>query len=112
MGGDDHAGGDLVLLFRWDQLAHQGYQVRGEERVAGSAVQSEREPLADVDRREPDSLQFGDEDTLRQGSGYSTGPGGGMSEDLWGYVVFDDRQVGDTQSPSRLQHPERLGQHP
>lgn len=38
--------------------------------------------LQDLDLLEPDILQFLDEDTLRQGSRYSTGPGGRMGPNL------------------------------
>lgn len=61
---------------------HQLDQVRREQGILGGVIQFERMALQDLRLGEPGPDEFLDEDTLRQCSGYSTGPSGGMGEDL------------------------------
>lgn len=89
---------------------HQLDQVGGEERILLGVVQLEGMPLQDLRPGESHLGQFLDEDTLRQGSRYSTGPRRWVGENLGRQVVLVQRQVGHAQAPTRAEHPVRLGE--
>jgi hypothetical protein len=109
---DDDAGCHLALTVDRNQLAHEVDEVGREERIVGGTLQGEREALGHLDIGETHSVQLRDEDTLRQGSGYSPGPGGGMRQDFGRDVVLDDREIGDRESAPRAEHAGRLREYP
>lgn len=63
------------MSLRGHELAHQLDEIRAEQGIPGCLVEPERVALHHLYIYEPDPFQFVDEDTLRQSSGYSTGPG-------------------------------------
>lgn len=100
------------MLLRRDHLSHKGYELVIEQGVHRAFIDAPWGPVQDLDRLESNPLQFVDEVTLRQGPGHSAGPGGGMCEDFWRKRVLLDRDVGDAETPSRLQHPSAFGEDP
>lgn len=102
----------LILSLVRYQTTHQIDQVGREQRILSGLLEPEAVTLQNFDVLEPNSLQFQDEDTLRQGSGHSPGPCGGVSQDLGRQLGLVDREVGDTHPALWLEHATRLGQHP
>lgn len=64
------------------------YEIGREQGVLNALFDPEGMPVRDLYVDESDPLQFLDEVTLRQGTGYSTGPCRGMSDDLGGELGF------------------------
>jgi len=56
-------------LFHGEEPPHQSDQLRREQRVLFALVHTNRQLLSTFNLREPDILEFADEDTLRQGAG-------------------------------------------
>lgn len=108
---EGHGGGDVAVLVGWEECAHQIDQLSGEERVPRRIVDGEGTPPDDVELREPDLGDLVCEDTLREGPGYSTGPGGRVGEDLRGQLLLTDGQVRGDQPPPWTQYPESLREH-
>jgi hypothetical protein len=90
----DHAGRDRVLLFTRDQLAHQGNQLLGEQRVLRDVVDPECDAVVDGDVRESGLFDLVGEVTLRQGTSNSTGPRRLARQHLWWEIVLHG-EVGD-----------------
>jgi hypothetical protein len=92
---DHDRGGDRGLWLGRDQCSHELDQRGGEERGEGEVVDGDGLAVVHVDVPEACLLEVVDEVTLRQGAGYSPGPGCGMREDLGRELLVSDGQVGD-----------------
>src|SRR5262249_6034980 len=87
----DHDGGrDRGLPLGRDQRSHHLDQLGREDWVEREVVDGYRFALVHLDVPEACLLEFVDEVTLRQGAGYSAGPGSGGRE-----LLVPDGQVGD-----------------
>lgn len=74
----DDRGRHPILLRGRNEFSHQPDQFVGEQGVEGAIVHAMRSAVYHLDAGKPRPAQFGDEVTLRQGSGYSAGPRSGM----------------------------------
>ena len=83
----------------WDALSHQCEQLRCKQGVLLTLIDPVWQLLSAANICEPNLLEFADEDTLRQGAGDSTCPGGGACQDLWREVLVHD-DVGDDHAPA------------
>lgn len=72
---DGDSGGYLSLVGRVEEFVHEADHLWREEWIVDGVVDAEGGSFHHFDSMETDILQFLDEDTLRQGPGYSTRPG-------------------------------------
>ena len=99
--GDHNRGGDCVLAFGRDERPHQFDQVGRKEWIEREVADGDWFAVVHLELSEPSFLEFLDEVTLRQGAGHSTGPGGGMEENLGRELLVTDGQVGDRELAAR-----------
>lgn len=76
-----------------DEATHELDQVVVEQGVVRGLIDAERDSFDDLDVAEADSFQFRDEDTLRQGSRYSAGPGRRVYQHLRRQISLVDGEV-------------------
>lgn len=91
---------------------HQFYQVRREQGILRRVIQFEGMTFQDLRFAKTCLDELLDEDTLRQGPRYSTGPGRGMGQYLGRKILLVQGQVGDAQSPSGPEDAVGLGEDP
>ena len=90
---DHDRGGDRGLALARNQHSHHLDQLGREEWVEREVVDGERFALVHLDLPKARLLEFLDEVTLRQGAGYSAGPGRGMPQDLGRELLVADGKV-------------------
>ena len=88
-----------------DVASHHIEELGGEQRVARAVVDADGALLAPLDVHEADLSELFDEDTLRQGSGESPGPCGGVGEHL-GREIRIHHDVGQHGPPAGSEHAE------
>ena len=105
---DDHSGGNTISIVSRDGPSHDLDDFRGEERHQGRILDPERLVPADPHVREPGSFELLGEDTLRQGTRHSPGPGALIAGDLWGQLPLDReiRHASTATPPPALQIPQ------
>jgi hypothetical protein len=94
-----------------DRPSHDLDHLGSEEGKHGRIRDPERCVPADPHVREPRSFELLGEDTLRQSTRYSAGPGALVVGDLRGELALD-REVGHTDPAPRPEHTEDLCQGP
>jgi hypothetical protein len=106
-GLDDHSGGNTTLMVARDRLPHELDDFRGEKGHQGRVLDPERPVPADPHVREPGSFELLGEDTLRQGTRHSPGPGALIVGDLRRQLALD-REIGHRDATSRPEQPKHL----
>src|SRR6266545_4271841 len=106
-GLDDHGRGNTILMVDRDRPPHDLDDLVREERHQGGILDPERPASADPHVHEPGSLELLGEDTLRQGSRHSPGPGALIVSYLRRQLAVD-REIGHADPASRPEQPKHL----
>lgn len=102
---------DAIFLIGGDEPVHELDEVVGEQGIDAAIGDPPGPAIDHLDRAEARLCKFLDEVTLRQGSGYSAGPGGRMRQDLRRQSTLFYRQIGDAEFPAGFEHPRAFRDH-